>query len=239
MPALPFIAAGATILGTGASIYGASKAAGAANHAADQNIALQREIYGKNEGYLSPYITQGQTASSAIGALLGLGGDSAGASKAFQDYLGSTGYNFQLGQGVNAINSQAATRGLLRSGANLSAVSDYGQKMGQSYFGNYLGQVGTIADRGLSAGSALAGVGQNYANAVGQQNTNAADATASAWLAGTSAFSKGLGALGSSLKGFGAPTSSYGSSAGGGFDDFGASGGMGGGVDGLEMLGGF
>lgn len=99
----------------------------------------------------------------------------AAAQGAFDNYRNSTGYQFRLGQGMDAINSGYAGRGTLQSGAAMKAISDYGQNTASAEFSNYLGQLGNQQALGLSGASALAGVGQSYANSLGniyQQNGN-------------------------------------------------------------------
>lgn len=85
---------------------------------------------------------------------------------AFQNYLNSTGYQFQLDQGNRAINSGYAGAGTLKSGAAMKAITDYNRNKASEYFNTYLGQLGNQQALGLSAASAQAGVGQNYANSL-------------------------------------------------------------------------
>lgn len=263
---MPIAAAG---IGAAASIGGSilsaksnkkaiNKATDAQVQVAAQNNALAREIYGKNEGYLNPYVQRGNAAGGAINALLGLGSgvspqmtgggaqqvpvgsvtNGAGQpvnafqqqlqnrnpgfaeaifgggwldganelnggyqtigngavttatptptpaattpqqdyNQAFQNYQNSTGYQFRMGQGMNALNSGYAARGLLHSGAAQKAALQYGQNIGSAEFGNYLGYLSNQQGVGLSGASALAGVGQNYVNSVTANNNNSADA---------------------------------------------------------------
>lgn len=175
---------GASAVSAGVGIYGASKAAGSAQHAADENNALQKYIYDQNSKNLGGFMDRGNEAGGNINSLLGLGGDAAGAEKAYNQYLDSTGYKFQLQQGADAIDSNAASSHLLHSGANLKNLSNYGQQMGKNYFQQYLGNLQTQQGVGLSGANALAGVGTDYANAVSQNNNSAATANGNAWLYG-------------------------------------------------------
>lgn len=72
------IAAAATVGGAAISSKSNSKAINktvAAQQQSDaQQIALQRETYGKNEAALSPFMARGNAAGDTINALLGLGG---------------------------------------------------------------------------------------------------------------------------------------------------------------------
>jgi hypothetical protein len=102
------------------------------------------------------------------------------ANQAFDTYRKSTGYDFRLNQGIDAVKSGFAGSGMLQSGATMKALNDYGQGMASSEFGNYLGALGNQQGLGLSAASAQAGVGQNYANSLGNiyqaQGNNLANA---------------------------------------------------------------
>lgn len=99
---------------------------------------------------------------------------------ALDTYLNSTGYKFQLGEGLKAVNSGWAGRGLLQSGAALKSLNNYGQGMAQQGFGNWLGALGNQQDTGFRAASAQAGVSQGLGNSLASiyqnQGANAANA---------------------------------------------------------------
>ena len=171
------------------------KASKAATNAANQNNALEKEIYGENKANLTPWMTRGNTAGGEYSALLGLGGDPQAAQNGLKTYLDSSGYKFRLDSGRDAITSSKATAGLLNSGSTLKALDQYGQNIGTGYFDDYLGHLSDLPGQGLGAGSALAGVGQNYAGAVSANNNAAADATGNAALAGAANFNNMLGSI--------------------------------------------
>lgn len=102
---------------------------------------------------------------------------------AFDNYKNSTGYQFRTDQGIKALNSGYAGAGTLQSGAAMKGIMNYGQNQASQEFNNYLNALGNQQSLGLSAGSALAGVGQNYANSIGNINSNKADAIGNAALA--------------------------------------------------------
>lgn len=186
--------AAATVIGTGAKIFGQGKALDASKDAHAQNLALFKEMFGRAETALSPYMNRGNTAGDAYMSLLGFG-DPAASQAAFDRYLDSTGYKFQLARGVDAINTNAANQRLLNSGANLKHISDYGQETGRQYFNSYLALLAGPQQIGASAASALAGAASNFAS-MGASNNNAlANARAQAWTNGTDAFADGLSAI--------------------------------------------
>lgn len=127
------------------------------------------------------------------------------ANDAFNIFRNSTGYQFRVNEGQNALNSGYAGSGLLQSGAALRSLDDYRQNMASNEFGNYMSYLGNQQGVGLSGASAVAGVGQNYANSVTQNNNNASTAAANSALyrAQNNPFSNTLGLLGGGLYGLG------------------------------------
>lgn len=191
---LAAVALGAGALGSAAlGASAAGKASRAATQAADQSAAVQREIYGQNKQMLSPFVQGGQTAFGQANALLGIGGNQAAARKAFDTYRNSTGYQFRLGEGMNALNSGYAGAGTIQSGAAMKAATEYGQNFASNEFGNYMGALGNQQGVGLSAGGALAGVGTNYANSLGNIYGQRADTIGNAALANASNINSLIG----------------------------------------------
>lgn len=125
------------------------------------------------------------------------------ASDAFDVFRNSTGYQFRVNEGMDALNSGFAGAGLLRSGAALKALDDYRQGMASQEFGNYMGYLSNQQGVGLGGASALAGVGQNYTNTVTANNNNAGSAVANAALikGQNNPFAAALGGLGGFLGG--------------------------------------
>jgi len=153
MPALiPALVIGAGAV-TGAAITAGatSSASNAASQAAANNNALESQIYTQNSANEQPYIQAGDTANTALQGFLGLGGDPAASQTALNNYLNSTGYQFNLQQGEQAAEQNAAASGQLDSGATLKALDQYGtglaDQYGQQYEGDLQGVVGTGAGR--------------------------------------------------------------------------------------------
>jgi hypothetical protein len=270
------IAAGASILGGILGGKGQKSAAKAAANiqanASHEANALTRDIYNQNVGYMTPYMTSGQTANSAFMELLGLqnpapsafaGMPAAGggasypyafegpgldgrmprapedmmsgpgmtgspaafgnyqygapaptgvpsvpsARSAFDTYRGSTGYDFRFNEGTRAL--QSAFSRNLESGAASKAAIRFGQDIGSDEFARYMDLLRGQQQLGFGGASALAGVGQNFADTVNSSNRLAADAASNArlysgqanaqmWQGLGSSFGQALGALGSS-----------------------------------------
>lgn len=174
---IPAIIGGvATIAGAAISSSATKTATNAATQAAAADRAVQTDIYNKNTALSQPSIDQGRVAAEHENALLGLSGDPTAAAKAFGDWRGSTGYQFRLDSGVNAITGNAATRGTLDSGSTLKAITQFGQNTADQSFNTYLGNVDAIAGRGTNAIGAITGAGQTYANQIVNANNQQASA---------------------------------------------------------------
>ena len=139
------------------AIFGGSKSkqssqSTSSSQSGNQAYPLLRDTY-------TPVVNQGNQALSQVSALLGLGGDTAGANKAFDAYRGSTDYDFTVGQGQKAINTNAATSGLLGSGKTLKSLQAFGQNTAQKYLGDYISRLLGIGSSGLQAGGLISGAG--------------------------------------------------------------------------------
>lgn len=197
------VAAAGTVAGAAISSSASKKATNKAVAAQEsmnaQNNALQQQQYQANAARLDPYSAQGMQASNAMNALLGFG-DATAANQAFNRYRGSSGYDFRLQQGQNALASAYRGRGVSQSGAADKALIKFGQDYGSNEFGRYMGYLGNQQGVGMAAASALAGVGQNYANSVSANNANAANAVSNAALVNganqANAWGTGFNALG-------------------------------------------
>ncbi len=195
MPALiPALVIGAgAVAGAGISAAATSNAANKASEAAAANNALQSQIYSQNSANAQPYIQAGDKANTALQGFLGLGGDPAASQAALNDYLNSTGYQFTRSQGIEAAQQNAASSGMLNSGATLKALDAYGTGLADQYGQQYEQNLQGVVNTGEGAANALAGQGQSYANAVSANNNSAATTAANAGLAGASSVNSLIG----------------------------------------------
>jgi len=121
---------------------------------------------------------------------------------AFDTFRNSTGYQFRLGEGLDAVGSAYAGIGGLQSGAAMRGINEYGQNFASNEFGNYAGLLSGQQAVGAGAASALAGVGQNFAGTViGQNNFNAQNQMG-AQLGRQNVLGNALGTLGGGAFGF-------------------------------------
>ena len=126
---------------------------------------------------LSPWTTTGVPANQQQSDLLGLNGPDA-ATKALATYRTSPGYQWQMGEGLRAVDAGAAANGLLRSGAALKAEQTFGAGLADSDFGNYWNRLQQLSGAGLTAAGGIAnaatGGAANIANVdIGQAGADA------------------------------------------------------------------
>jgi hypothetical protein len=218
------IAAGGTAIASKNSSNASKAASQATTQAADKNNALQREIYGNNAARLDPYAQRGNAAATSIDALLSGG---AGADDAFARFREGSGYNFIRDEALNAVTGGFAGKSVGQSGAAYKALQDRAGQIGSAVgFQPFLNALQVQQETGLRGASALAGVGQNFAGAVGNNNNSAASATGNAALANAYNTNNAIG------QGVGTFTNLLGSSFGGGGGGFNA----GAALSGAQML---
>jgi hypothetical protein len=180
------IATGVGALG-GAIIEG-NAASGAANteaNAAGASNAIQYQEYQNNLANEAPYLQAGNSALSSLQSQL----PSLEAPFTLSDFQESPGYQFQLGQGEQAIQRSAAASGLLNSVGTEENLNNYAQGAANTDYQQALTNFTNSQQQRYNMLSGLVGVGQNaasmsnaagtnYANAASNNLTGAANATA-------------------------------------------------------------
>lgn len=210
---------GAGALSLAGSVFGANAAqgaadtqAGAARYAAD----VSRSMFDTTQQNLAPWLKQGKIALKDLGQLTGTapGGDplTAPLTKPFSlsDFQASPAYQFNLEQGMEAINKAAASRGAFYQPATLRDISRFSQGLAsnefQNAFGNYRASMGDIWNRlyglsgsGQNAAAQLGGFGAQTAGQIGSDITGAANAEAAGRVGAANAFTGGLGNIGNTI----------------------------------------
>lgn len=166
------------VLASNASSDAADSAAQAQTNAANQANATQLQIYNQNTANAKPFMDTGVAANNQLAALMGLNGQAPD----FSVLTNSPTYQFAKQQGMAGMDASAASHGNLFSGGYGKQLVGFNQGLASQQFNNYYNQLAGLSGTGLSASNALAGVGTNYANQVGQNDTNAGMATASGYL---------------------------------------------------------
>lgn len=184
------------ILGGIGSLIGGSTEKAADDKAAEQALTGYNYLTsGAGSSATSSYINNGANANNTISALLGTGGDTAAAQEAYNNYLNSTGYQFQLSSGQDAINSDQAAKGLLNSGATAKALTQYGQNLASTTFNNYLSQLSGLSTAGQTSLGQVASAG----SAGGASASQATQAGGSAQASGINGALGGFGNVLSNL----------------------------------------
>ncbi len=230
------ITAAAGLAGAGISSSAASDAAStqaqASEYAANlqsqeaQNaLGFQKDQWNTQQQNLEPWLTAGKGALGNLQGILnspGQGWNQTFTPPTAEEAAKYPGYQFQLGQGEEALQNSAAAKGALYSGNTQEALTNYAEQAGQSDYNNvynqsfkqYLQNYSQYGDQ-LNRLSALAGLGQTTANSLGQQGQaaasnvgnisltageqqgqdaqNAAAAQASGYVGGANAWSGALG----------------------------------------------
>ena len=146
-------------------LMGAQQSLGALGSAYD----TAKKEYGTN--YYDPYTTTDTNANTMYANALGFNGAS-GNKAATDAFPTNPGYNFQLQQGIQALDRSAAGSGLFGSGNAAMALNQYGQGLANQDYGNWLSRLQGLGAQGLTAAAgqtgrqgSLAGIDTGLGNA--------------------------------------------------------------------------
>lgn len=210
------LSAGGSIAGGLIGKGGADAAAGGMRAAGNQAAAAAQHQKDVNLQYASPYLSAGQNAISQIGALLGYGrlqgsgqegtgyefqpdGNAfGGASNALSKYLSlfpgysqtfqaDPGYQWRLSEGNKALDRSAASRGMLLSGAQAKALTDWNQNAASNEYGNWWQRSNTSFRNALTDVFNTANLGGNAASSFNATNSGVTSNANNALLGGASA----------------------------------------------------
>jgi len=214
------IAAGGSILGGVIGSSGARSAARAQERAAQEQLALQREVFGQQREFLSPYQQGGLTGQNELMRLLGLGGDPTSQdygslARPFSqtDFEADPGYGFRMAEGMKALERSAAARGGLLSGSTLKGIQRYGQDLAsqeyQNAFQRYQAErqaryapLQNLLASGQNAAGALSGAAGGYGAAGGQAMSDIGAARASGYAGSANALSSALSGVAGAAQGY-------------------------------------
>lgn len=205
------------IISAGASLLGGAVASQSAKEAAkiqargytdamQMQIDAQNKMLDKQMMAISPYLESGKAALSDLNTGLVEGGKF---TKQFKvsDIEDDPGYQFDLAQGLQAVQRSAAAKGSLSSGGTLKSIASFTKGLASeevnSAFNRFMTQqdaqfnrLSTIASLGSGAVNTLSNFSQNYANQVsnayGAGITGAAGSTASGVVGSANAISGGV-----------------------------------------------
>jgi hypothetical protein len=152
-----------------------SSAVGSAQDSANAASAAARE---QARADLQPWTQTGGLANTQSANLLGLNGQEA-ADAAFGTYQKSPGYQFQLNEGLRAVDAGASAKGILRSGATLKAEQAYGAGLADSDFGQYYNRLFQMSGVGETAAAGQGAFSAQAGKDIAQTNASAGNAQAS------------------------------------------------------------
>lgn len=167
------ISLGTAALGVGASLYSSSQQADATKKAAAAANTTQSNANAQIQANEQPYMAAGNSAVTQEQNLLGLNGTDA-ATTAMSQFTASPGYQYQLSQGLNAVDHGAAASGMLRSGNTLRAEQTLGNNLASTDFGNYYNRLAGLTSVGQSAASLTGNAG--LSTAAGEASTDTSSA---------------------------------------------------------------
>lgn len=192
---------GSSIAGGVIQSGAAHSAAAAANAAAAKANGILQGVQDQTKLNLQPFVDSGQHYNSALEGLLGVGGDPNASRQAFQNYLGSTNYQFRLDQGLNAV--KTANAPAFSSSATAKALTQYAEGTAGDALQGYEGLLQNGVGQGISAGSNLGQLGNQNAGLQSQNLMGAAGVQASADIYGGNALTGALKGVTSGLSSFG------------------------------------
>lgn len=164
------------LLGQGAQLIGAGKAADAVGNAADKSNELLRYMYDTTRADNMPALNaRNQSLTQATGLL-------ANPSSITSD----PGYQFGLSQGVKAYDNSGSAKGMRLSGQQAKALTQYGQDYGGTKLTESLNRLMAVAGGGQAGAGTIANAGSNYANAAAGNTQTAGNALSNLYMgAGT------------------------------------------------------
>jgi len=167
----------------------AREAAAGQQGAANLSLAELKRQYDISQNNLAPWLRAGTRALTEQQALMGLGGDTAGALASLRS---APGYQFRLQQGQRGLEGGLAARGGMGSGKAMTAASGWNQDFASNEYANRLNQLAGLSSTGQSTATGLANLGQNYATGAGNIWQGSANAQGAAGIAGENAWQSGI-----------------------------------------------
>jgi hypothetical protein len=184
-------AAVGSVVGGAMSSSASKKAAKAQAASADAANQMQWDMYDQNRQDLDPYRQAGSTSLNQMMDQMGVNGYF-NQTYTGQDIYNDPSYQFRLQQGQDAIQSSAAAKGGLLSGATLKALQDFGQQSASQEYGNAYNRFNADQTNRYNRLSNIIGMGQNSAAQGGNAGAQTAQAVANNTMAGANAQAAGI-----------------------------------------------
>lgn len=190
MVAAAAIGAAGAVAGGAMASRGAKKAAQTQAASADRASQIQQENFEQTRKDLMPYKQAGDT---SLNQLMGQMTPDGYFNQTYtgQDIYSDPSYQFRLQQGQDAIQSSAAAKGGLLTGATLKALQNYGQESASQEYSNAYNRFNADQTNRYNRLSNLVGIGQNAAAQVGNAGAQTAQAIANNTMAGANSIAAG------------------------------------------------
>ncbi len=184
---------GSAAVGAAGSAYASKQAGKAAKTqaaSADRASEIQQENFEQTRKDLMPYKQAGDT---SLSQLMGQMTPDGYFNQTYtgQDIYSDPSYQFRLQQGQDAIQSSAAAKGGLLTGATLKALQNYGQESASQEYSNAYNRFNADQTNRYNRLSNLVGIGQNAAAQVGNAGAQTAQAVANNTMAGANSIAAG------------------------------------------------
>lgn len=163
----------------------AKKAAKAQVKAAKLGIEEMRRQFDLTRVDLAPWREAGGAAIQAGAAMLQPG----------YDHTTSPGYQFRFGEGQRAVESSAASKGMLMSGGTLKDLTRFGQGVAADDFNDQFNRQMAIAGGGQQAATSGAQLGQRNAEGIADLYGQIGNAKASGYIGQSNAIGQTIGQI--------------------------------------------
>lgn len=188
---------------------GAQAGGNMAGNAANQAAQMMQNEATRARAAASPWTASGTAAVSKITNLLGLGSISTNGGNyntygwdpsnarekqdaAFADFKTTPDYQFRMDEGVKALDRSAASRGLLRSGAQQKGIVDFAGNLASGEYGNYLNNLFKLSGSGSEATSSANSTAGSLTQGAGNAIMQGGIARGSGYAAGANALASGI-----------------------------------------------
>ncbi len=146
--------------------------------AVNKSNTLDQQIYNEQVAREQPWTTAGTGAINTLSGLLVPGASGQTALDPTNTLRATPGYQWDVSQGVNAMDLSAAKQGLLLSGAQQKGLQAFGTGLADQTYQNYLTNLFGVSGAGQNAVAGANAAGTNYAGQVTQNNQTLAQAQA-------------------------------------------------------------
>jgi len=188
---------GAGVLGAGAQIYGANKAADIQGKNADRVAAMQQQQYAQTREDLSPYRAIGGDASGRLTSRLSELTTPISVNP--DDFQNSDYYKFLSKEGQRATTNSAAARGLASSGAALKGAATFAKGLASQEWQNNFNMQTQNQTNAFTRLKSLVDTGQSAAAQTGAAGTTAAVNAGTALTGGANAGAAAANTTGTSI----------------------------------------